>query len=77
MIFVNRRLLRSLVAVALAASIIAVAAPSAGLAARPNAYPVTNVNLRAGPGTDYPVIVTVPRTSAHQHSGMSCGLCLV
>jgi uncharacterized protein YraI len=62
MIFVKAglRLLRSLVAVALTASIIAVAAPSAGLAARPNAYPVTNVNLRAGPGTDYPVIVTVP-----------------
>lgn len=27
---------------------------------RPNGYPVTNVNLRAGPGTEYPVIVTVP-----------------
>jgi uncharacterized protein YraI len=27
---------------------------------RPNGYPVTNVNLRAGPGTYYPVIVVVP-----------------
>lgn len=26
----------------------------------PNAYPVTDVNLRAGPGTKYPVLVTVP-----------------
>lgn len=26
----------------------------------PNGYPVTNVNLRAGPGTFYPVIVVVP-----------------
>ncbi|MGI8854003.1 MAG: DUF6600 domain-containing protein [Methyloceanibacter sp.] len=28
--------------------------------ARPNGYPVTNINLRAGPGTYYPVIVIVP-----------------
>ena len=34
--------------------------PAPAEAARPNGYPVTNVNLRAGPGTDYPVIVTVP-----------------
>lgn len=27
---------------------------------RPNGYPVTNVNLRAGPGIYYPVIVVVP-----------------
>jgi len=26
----------------------------------PNAYPITDVNLRAGPGTEYPVLVTVP-----------------
>ena len=26
----------------------------------PNAYLLTNVNLRAGPGTEYPVIITVP-----------------
>lgn len=30
------------------------------LAQEPNAYPITNVNLRAGPGTEYPVILTVP-----------------
>jgi uncharacterized protein YraI len=28
--------------------------------ARPNGYSITNVNLRAGPGTYYPVIVVVP-----------------
>ena len=26
----------------------------------PNGYPVANVNLRAGPGTEYPIILTVP-----------------
>jgi uncharacterized protein YraI len=36
------------------------AAPEYALAARPNGYPISNVNLRAGPATDYPVIVTVP-----------------
>jgi uncharacterized protein YraI len=36
------------------------AAPEHALAAGPNAYPISNVNLRAGPDTDYPVIVTVP-----------------
>ena len=32
-------------------------------AQQPNGYPVTNVNLRAGPGTEYPVLVTVPARS--------------
>ncbi|HSD92410.1 MAG TPA: DUF6600 domain-containing protein [Methyloceanibacter sp.] len=35
-------------------------APAQAQAARPNGYPVTNVNLRAGPGVYYPVIVVVP-----------------
>jgi uncharacterized protein YraI len=35
----------------------------ANAAPRPNGYPVTNVNLRAGPGTNYPVIVVVPARS--------------
>lgn len=35
-------------------------APVPAVAQQPNGYPVTNVNLRAGPGTEYPVIVTVP-----------------
>ncbi|ODS03483.1 hypothetical protein AUC71_09430 [Methyloceanibacter marginalis] len=29
-------------------------------AQEPNGYPITDVNLRAGPGTEYPVILTVP-----------------
>ena len=29
-------------------------------AEQPNAYPISNVNLRAGPDTEYPVIDTVP-----------------
>ena len=35
-------------------------APTAAKAQQPNGYAVTNVNLRAGPGTEYPVIVMVP-----------------
>jgi len=35
-------------------------APVPAVAQQPNGYPITNVNLRAGPGTEYPVIVTVP-----------------
>jgi uncharacterized protein YraI len=48
------------VAVAIVAWVVAMLLPVPAQAARPNGYPVTNVNLRAGPGTDYPVIVTVP-----------------
>lgn len=40
--------------------ILAGASPAQAQPARPNGYPVTNVNLRAGPGTYYPVIVVVP-----------------
>jgi uncharacterized protein YraI len=35
-------------------------ASTPAVAQQPNGYPITNVNLRAGPGTEYPVIVTVP-----------------
>jgi len=45
----------------LSAMVLATLSPApAGAAARPNGYPITNVNLRAGPSTEYPVIVTVP-----------------
>ncbi len=56
------RSLRSWAAVPLFAFAIVTAATqfAAGTPTRPNGYPVTNVNLRAGPGTDFPVIVTVP-----------------
>lgn len=47
-------------ALALAAGMLA---PTASIAARPNAYVITNVNQRAGPGTEYPVIVTVPASA--------------
>ena len=37
----------------------ALGAAEHAVAQQPNAYPISNVNLRAGPGTDYPVILTV------------------
>jgi uncharacterized protein YraI len=43
--------------VAAAALVSAMAVP--GVAAAANAYSTGNVNLRAGPGTNYPVVVTV------------------
>ncbi len=42
---------------------LAIVSPAQAAPARPNGYPVTNVNLRAGPGTYYPVIVVVPARS--------------
>jgi uncharacterized protein YraI len=49
--------------VALLAASLVTPPPANAAAARPNGYPVTNVNLRAGPGTYYPVIVVVPARS--------------
>src|SRR5665811_1641045 len=37
---------------------------SSAAAQQPNGYPITDVNLRAGPGTEYPVILTVPADAA-------------
>jgi uncharacterized protein YraI len=48
------------VAVVVAVGAGAMLSPSAAHAQQPNAYLLTNVNLRAGPGTEYPVIITVP-----------------
>lgn len=52
------------IAIAVAAAIVALAAampsPVQAQPPRPNGYPVTNVNLRAGPGTYYPAILVVP-----------------
>ncbi|MGH6865526.1 MAG: DUF6600 domain-containing protein [Methyloceanibacter sp.] len=49
--------------VVVAAAVIAVAVLGVSFksahAQEPNAYPVTDVNLRAGPGTEYPIILTV------------------
>ena len=61
MSFAPTRLCRA--AIALASLIVAISTMSGSANAappRPNGYPVTNVNLRAGPSTDFPVIVTVP-----------------
>jgi uncharacterized protein YraI len=46
--------------IAIASLIGAMNQPAQAQLPRPNGYPVTNVNLRAGPGTYYPVIVVVP-----------------
>jgi len=34
------------------------------MAQEPNGYPIADTNLRAGPGTEYPVLVTVPTDAA-------------
>jgi uncharacterized protein YraI len=39
--------------------LLAIAGSGHAVAAQPNGYPISNVNLRAGPGTDFPVILTV------------------
>src|SRR5680860_376416 len=44
----------------LLALVLAVLATPAAAQEEPNGYPITDVNLRAGPGTEYPVLVTVP-----------------
>ena len=48
------------VAVVVALGAGAILSPPPAHAQDPNAYLLTNVNLRAGPGTEYPVIITVP-----------------
>jgi uncharacterized protein YraI len=51
------------IAVAAAVAIIAavvVQPPASAQPVRPNGYPITNVNLRAGPGTYYPALLVVP-----------------
>ena len=51
-------------AIAMAVAIVTVGVvivePVQAQAPRPNGYPVTNVNLRAGPGTYYPALLVVP-----------------
>jgi uncharacterized protein YraI len=54
-----RSLHRIVLAAAAAIMVLAGTLPAHSQPARPNGYPVTNVNLRAGPGTYYPVIVVV------------------
>lgn len=54
--------LRHIAAAGIVASLAAVAmqSPASAQPVRPNGYPVTNVNLRAGPGTYYPALLVVP-----------------
>jgi uncharacterized protein YraI len=54
--------LRHIAAAGIVASAAAVAmqSPASAQPVRPNGYPVTNVNLRAGPGTYYPALLVVP-----------------
>ena len=55
------RLRRGAIAVAVAGLAMAAVQPAAlAQPVRPNGYPVTNVNLRAGPGTYYPALLVVP-----------------
>jgi hypothetical protein len=49
---------------ALLALTVAVLATPAAAQEEPNGYPVADMNLRAGPGTEYPVLVTVPTVTA-------------
>ncbi len=62
MSFIESSLRRLAIALAVATVSAAVAfvAPVQAQAPRPNGYPVTNVNLRAGPGTYYPALLVVP-----------------
>ena len=62
MSFVESSLRRLAIAAALAIVTAAVVTvePVKAQAPRPNGYPVTNVNLRAGPGTYYPALLVVP-----------------
>ena len=47
-------------AVAIVTAAVVTVEPAQAQAPRPNGYPVTNVNLRAGPGTYYPALLVVP-----------------
>ena len=47
-------------AVAIVTAAVVTVEPVPAQVPRPNGYPVTNVNLRAGPGTDHPVLLVVP-----------------
>jgi uncharacterized protein YraI len=61
MSFVESLLRRLAIALAVATvTAVALVEPVQAQAPRPNGYPVTNVNLRAGPGTYYPALLVVP-----------------
>jgi uncharacterized protein YraI len=51
---------RIAVAAAVAITTVLVMQPASAQPVRPNGYPITNVNLRAGPGTYYPPLLVVP-----------------
>lgn len=60
MSFVESSHRRIALAIATTIAVAAMAKTAEAQAPRPNGYPVTNVNLRAGPGTYYPPLLVVP-----------------
>ncbi|WP_309086318.1 SH3 domain-containing protein [Chelativorans sp.] len=57
----------------LGAAALGALAASSGIAAAANAYTTGNVNMRAGPSTQYPQIVTLPRGATVEVYGCTSG----
>jgi uncharacterized protein YraI len=66
---------KRVVAISFAAAVFAAGLPAAASAA--TAVTTSNVNLREGPSTDYPVITTLPGNTAVEIEGCAQGWCKV